>query len=129
MSGIGTTVAAVAAIVAAGAAVVAARFTKQAVAEAAKAAKSASDQVELQRPNPIVVASFSYSFSDLRRETDAHDEEFQLQNIGESAAFDVEVSMIEAPGVVPGHDARADCLRRGCPTFCLGPPNNLHPQA
>ena len=94
MSGVGALIAGVAAIVAAGAAIVAARYTKQAVHEAAKAAKSSADQVELQRPRPIVLMTFLYSFKPGQR-NDIH--QFQLENIGDSPAFDVIVSRMETP--------------------------------
>jgi hypothetical protein len=97
MSGAGAAVAAVAAIVAAGAAIVAARYTKQAVREAAKAAKAAADQVELQRPRPIVLLTFSYSLKQNRNTEEERFREFRLENVGNSPAFDVEVSSIEVP--------------------------------
>jgi hypothetical protein len=97
MSSTGAVAAAGAAIVAAGAAVLAARYTKQAVYEAAKAAKAAADQVELQRPRPVVLLTFSYSFKHNRNTDEERFREFHLENIGNSPAFDVEVSSIEVP--------------------------------
>jgi hypothetical protein len=88
-------------VVAVGAAIVAALYTKRSASEAAKAAKAAADQVELQRPMPIVVATFSHSLSDNKGDTDDDDKEFQLANIGDSPAFDVEVSPLETPGELP----------------------------
>jgi len=96
MSAVGTSLAAGAAIVAAAAAVLAARYTKQAVTEAAKSSKAAADQVELQRPRPIVLATFSHSFKE--HQTDDNPmREFHLENLGDSPAFDVEVSSMEVP--------------------------------
>lgn len=86
----------VAAMIAAGAAIVAARYTKRAVHEAAKAAKAAADQVELQRPRPIVLVTFSYSFKHNRSAEDRF-REFLIENIGDSPAFDVEMSSMEVP--------------------------------
>jgi len=89
MSGIGAVLASVAAIVAA-------YYAKQAARETAKAAKAAADQVELQRPRPILMVTFSYSLK--RNQTDEDRfKKFRLQNIGDSPAFDVKVSPIELP--------------------------------
>jgi len=60
-------------------------------------AKAAADQVELQRPRPIVLATFSYSFKQNQNAADDRFHEFCLENIGGSPAFDVEVSSIEVP--------------------------------
>ena len=87
--------------IAAFAAVGAALYTKRSASEAAKAAKAAADQVELQRPRPIVVATFSRSVSDNENNADDDDQEFRLANIGDSPAFDVEVSPLETPGELP----------------------------
>jgi hypothetical protein len=94
MSAGGAIGAAGAAIVAAVAAVRAARYTKRAADEAAKSAKSAAEQVELQRPRPVVLATFSFN---LQRDGRPRICEFQLENIGGSPAFDVEISPMEVP--------------------------------
>ena len=87
LSGIGTVIAAIAAILAA-------VYTKWAASEAARAANAAAAQVKLQRPHPIVVATFSRSLKENNAE---QTKEFQLENIGDSPAFDVEVSTMEVP--------------------------------
>ena len=89
MSGIGTVIAAIAAVVAA-------RYAKGAVAEAARSAKAAADQVDLARPRPIVLVTFSYSGKDQTQKVD-RTREFRLENIGNSPAFDVHVSPIGVP--------------------------------
>jgi hypothetical protein len=96
-----------AAIVAAVAAIFAARYTKRAAEEAAKAANASADQatasaeqVRLQRPRPIVVITFSYSFNEYKGNVATDNNEFWIQNIGDSPAFDVEVSPLETPGIV-----------------------------
>jgi hypothetical protein len=91
ISGVGT-------VIAAAAACFAALYTKRAAGEAAKAAKAAADQVELQRPRPIVVATFLRSFSPNKGNMAADDKDLRLENIGDSPAFDVEVSNLEVPG-------------------------------
>jgi hypothetical protein len=123
MSGVGTAVAAVAAIVAAVAAIVAARYTKQAVHEATKAANAAAEQVKLQSPHPIVVATFSYSLSESTHNRAVRAEDFQLENIGDSPAFDVEVSTMEVP-LSDGGSSRLETKRLSyllprSPTMCV----------
>jgi hypothetical protein len=87
--------------IAAGAAIVAAIYTKQAAHEARNAAKAAADQVELQRPRPIVIVFFERCFSDNKGNTAPNDTDFHLQNIGDSPAFDVVVSTLRVPGKLP----------------------------
>lgn len=91
----------VVAVVAAG---FAAFYTRRAATEAAKAARAAADQVELQRPRPIVIAAFLRSLSETKV-PGASDTYIRLRNIGDSPAFDVLVSPLETPGVVPGLDS------------------------
>jgi len=82
-------------VVAAVAAVYAAVFTRRSADAAAKAAESAADQVDLQRPRPIVVVHFSRSLSENPPTMARLDPVFQLENIGDSPAFDVELSPME----------------------------------
>jgi hypothetical protein len=93
---LGVVIAAIATI----AAIFAVVYTKRAAEAAAQAAKAAADQVELQRPRPIVVASFAYSFSENKGNMAADDKEFHLENIGNSPAFDLELSVLETPGTL-----------------------------
>lgn len=95
------------------AAIFAARYTKRSASEAAKAATAAADQVELQRPRPIVVATFSRSVSDNKTGPDNDDQEFRLANIGDSPAFDVEVSPLETPGELPYAKAASRLITEG----------------
>lgn len=85
-------------IIAAVAAVAAALFTKQSAREAARAATAAAEQVDLSRPRPLVVATFGSYWGSLGRTP--NDASFTLENIGDSPAFDVDVSPIRTPGVV-----------------------------
>ena len=86
-------------VVAAIAAIGAVRFSRQAAEAARTAAQAAAEQVELQRPRPILVASYSQSLK-----TDggpAQGIPFTLRNIGDSPAFDIETGPIETPGELP----------------------------
>lgn len=56
-----------------------------------KAAKSADEQVKLQRPRPVVIVEGNWGLED------PNGENFVLANIGSSPAFDIEVSDIEGP--------------------------------
>ena len=78
------------------AAVVAVRYARQAAIETAKAAKAAADQVELQRPRPILLLTYSRSFKQSPPEEERL-REFHLRNIGDSPAFDAEVGSLEMP--------------------------------
>jgi hypothetical protein len=75
-------------------------YARQSAEEAAKASKAAADQVELQRPRPIVIAKFICYFGENRGNMTADDKELLLRNIGDSPAFDVNVSALQTPGSV-----------------------------
>jgi hypothetical protein len=115
-------------VIAVGAAVAAAIYTKRSASEAAKAAKAAADQVELQRPRPIVLAEFFYSFSPNRGNmARVNDRDFKLQNIGDSPAFDVELNPLEVPGTRLETDT-LPYLLSGAPVPCihrLDPPRGI----
>jgi hypothetical protein len=91
MSGVG-------AIVAAAAAIAAALFTKRAAEASAKAAEAAADQVDLQRPRPIVIVAFLRSIAENAGNMAPMDRDFRLKNIGDSPAFDIEVGILKIPG-------------------------------
>lgn len=56
-----------------------------------KTAKSAGEQVKLQRPRPVVIIEGSWG------PEDPSGENFVLANIGSSPAFDIDLSDIEGP--------------------------------
>ena len=63
--------------------------------------KAALEQIELLRPRPVVVIEGRWN---LEAETDASDV-FLLQNVGSSAAFDIQITEIEGP-VIRSHGYR-----------------------
>jgi integrase-like protein len=73
-------------------------YTKRSAEASANVARAAAAQVELQRPRPLVLATFQHSFSQSGKTP--LDRSFQFQNIGDSPAFDINVSPIETPGIV-----------------------------
>ena len=100
MSGIGT-------VIAAAAAIFATLYTKHSAEQATKAsqaaadsAKTARDQTELQRPRPILVPSFSLAWNDNRSGLDNTDRDraIRIENIGNSPAFDINLTGLEIPG-------------------------------
>jgi hypothetical protein len=98
--------------VAAVAANVATFYAKQAAVEARKTATAAADQVELQRPRPIVIVSFQQYFGPNPGNPILNDTDFHLQNIGDSPAFDVVVSTLKVPGKVPYFDEPSQLTTR-----------------
>ncbi len=84
---------------------------------AMRAASAAAQQVKLQKPCPIVVIRFLHSFSDHKGGmSQPDDSDFWLQNIGDSPAFDIEVSPLETPGIVAGlgEPSRLETVIRRC---------------
>jgi hypothetical protein len=113
------------AVAAAAGTLAAAWYTKRAANEAAKAAKTAADQMELQRPRPIVVPEFQYSFAVNRGNmASANYPDFHLRNIGDSPAFDVELSTLEV-SVSRLETNRLPYLLTGTPVPCI---HQLRPQ-